>query len=48
MLICTCPVPEDCIALGSDHECFPWCEFLKDDGSEEIDFDYAAEDDDGN
>ena len=28
MLICTCPTLEDCPALGSDCECFPWCEYL--------------------
>lgn len=34
MLICTQPVDEDCPALGSNCECFPWCEHLKDDGLE--------------
>lgn len=37
MLICTCPIDEDCIALGSDCDCFPWCEYLKDDGVGEDD-----------
>lgn len=32
MLICTCPDDEDCIAFGSDCVCFPWCDYLKDDG----------------
>lgn len=35
MLICTCPVDVDCIALGSHCECFPWCDYLKDDGLED-------------
>ena len=35
MLICTCPVDEKCIALGSQCDCFPWCEYLKEDGVEE-------------
>ena len=33
MLICTCPNifpnPEECIALGSGYECFPWCDYLQ-------------------
>lgn len=37
MLICTCPIDEDCPATGSGCECFPWCENLKDDGKEEED-----------
>ena len=37
MLICTCPVDEDCIALGSNCHCFPWCDYLKDDGLEDED-----------
>ena len=32
MLICTCPVDEDCPALCSNVECFPWCEYLHEDG----------------
>lgn len=35
MLICTCPIDEDCIAWGSNCECFPWCDYLKDDGLED-------------
>ena len=35
MLICTCPIDEDCPATGSGCECFPWCENLKDDGMED-------------
>lgn len=31
MLICTCPIDEDCIALGSNCDCFPWCDYLKED-----------------
>lgn len=31
MLICTCPLDEDCIALGSQMDCFPWCDYLIDD-----------------
>lgn len=34
MLVCTCPIDEDCIAAGSQLDCFPWCEFLIDDGLE--------------
>lgn len=37
MLICTCPIDEKCIALGSDLECFPWCDYLVDDGTEDED-----------
>ena len=33
MLICTCPIDEDCPATGC--ECFPWCENLKDDETED-------------
>jgi hypothetical protein len=32
MLICTCSIDEKCPALGSHCECFPWCEYLKEDG----------------
>jgi hypothetical protein len=32
MLICTCPIDEDCPALGSHCDCVPWCDYLKDDG----------------
>lgn len=35
MLICTCPVDEECIALGTNFDCLPWCEYLHDDGAEE-------------
>ena len=35
MLICTCPIDEACIALGSQTDCFPWCEHLYDDGVED-------------
>ena len=35
MLICTCPIDEDCPALGSNYNCFPWCEYLFEDGTEE-------------
>lgn len=35
MLICTCPIDEDCPATGSGCEYFPWCENLKDDGTED-------------
>lgn len=34
MLIYTCPIDEACPALGSNCDCFPWCEYLKDDGLE--------------
>lgn len=37
MLICTCPAGEYCIALGTDFQCLPWCDFLKDDGLPEGD-----------
>lgn len=33
MLICTCPIDEKCPALGSQCDCFPWCEYLKEDNS---------------
>ena len=32
MLICTCPIDEKCPALGSNCVCFPWCEYLWEDG----------------
>lgn len=32
MLICTCPIDEKCPALGSQCDCFPWCEYLIEDG----------------
>lgn len=35
MLICTCPIDEECIALGTDFDCLPWCDYLKDDGLED-------------
>lgn len=38
MLICTLQIDQDCPALGSNCECFPWCELLKEDGSNEGDF----------
>lgn len=28
MLICICPDPLECPAIGSDVSCFPWCPFL--------------------
>lgn len=37
MLRCTCSDVLDCPALDSNFECFPWCDFLKDDGTEETD-----------
>lgn len=37
MLICTCPIDEDCPAQGSNFDCFPWCDYLKDDGLGEED-----------
>ena len=37
MLICTCPVDEKCIALGSQCDCFPWCEYLKENGEDDTD-----------
>lgn len=37
MLICTCPVDAECAALGSHCDCFPWCDYLKDDGEDEED-----------
>lgn len=30
MLKCTCPVVMACPAIGSNFDCFPWCDFLKD------------------
>lgn len=35
MLICVCPVDEDCIAFGSGCDCFHLCEYLYNDGTEE-------------
>lgn len=35
MLICTCPIDVDCIAWGSGFECFPWCDYLQEDGTKE-------------
>lgn len=35
MLICTCPIDEDCPAMGSNCDCFPWCDYLMDDGSDD-------------
>ena len=32
MLICVLPIDEDCPALGSNCECFPWCEYLMEEG----------------
>lgn len=32
MLICTCPNELECPAIGSDVVCFPWCEYLGEDG----------------
>ena len=29
MLICTLPIDEDCPAWGSNCECFPWCDYLR-------------------
>ena len=37
MLICTCPDVLDCPALVSDHDCFPWCEYLREDGADDAD-----------
>lgn len=37
MLICTCPIDEDCIAWGTNFDCLPWCDYLKDDGTEDSD-----------
>lgn len=28
MLICICPDPLECPAIGSDVSCFPWCDYL--------------------
>lgn len=28
MLICTCPVGEECYAWGTEFDCLPWCEYL--------------------
>ena len=33
MLICVCPIEEKCPATGSDWCCFPWCEYLYEDGA---------------
>ena len=35
MLICVCPIDEECPAMGSDLYCFPWCEYLYEDGVED-------------
>lgn len=36
MLICICPDPLECPAIGSDVSCFPWCDYLEDgDGDAE-------------
>ena len=32
MLICTCNDYKECPALGSNCDCFPWCEYLREDG----------------
>lgn len=32
MLICMCPDDDGCPAAGSDCFCFPWCEYLKEEG----------------
>lgn len=37
MLNCTCPFAEECIAFGTDFDCLPWCDYLKDDGTEDDD-----------
>ena len=37
MLICILPIEEDCPALGSDCKCFPWCEYLREDGADDAD-----------
>lgn len=29
MLICICPDPLECPAIGSDVSCFPWCDYLE-------------------
>ena len=29
MLICSCPDPLECPAIGSDVSCFPWCDYLE-------------------
>ena len=36
MLICTCPIVEKCPALGSQCDCFPWCEYLKEDSNAQL------------
>lgn len=35
MLTCTCPDDEDCIAWGTNFDCLPWCDYLKDDEEED-------------
>lgn len=35
MLNCTCPFEDECIAFGTDFDCLPWCDYLKDDGMED-------------
>lgn len=35
MMICVCPIDEKCIALGSGCDCFPWCEYLREDNENE-------------
>lgn len=35
MLICTITECETCPALGSGCDCFPWCEYLREDGVDE-------------
>lgn len=34
-MVCTCKDDMDCPALGTVHECLPWCDYLKEaeDGS---------------
>ena len=34
MLICTLTDCETCPALGSGCDCFPWCEYLREDGAD--------------
>lgn len=29
VLICACPDGEDCIAVGTDFDCLPWCDYLR-------------------
>lgn len=36
MLICVCPdIENECPALCSDADCFPWCDYLRNDGVED-------------